>query len=75
VHPFKIISGRKSLPDSGIGGLPETQKCWIFAEHDIVSDIELIDIKGITHAYDRMVNGDVRYRFVIDIFSLKPQPF
>jgi uncharacterized zinc-type alcohol dehydrogenase-like protein len=40
------------------------------AEHNIVSDIELIDIKDITQAYERMVKGDVRYRFVIDLATL-----
>lgn len=71
VHPFKIISGRKSLAGSGIGGLPETQEMLDFcAQHGIVSDIELIDIKDITQAYDRMIKGDVRYRFVIDMATL-----
>jgi uncharacterized zinc-type alcohol dehydrogenase-like protein len=71
IHPFSLIGGRKSLAGSGIGGIAETQEMLDFcAEHDIVSDIELIDIKDITTAYERMVKGDVRYRFVIDIATL-----
>ncbi|TCC90355.1 NAD(P)-dependent alcohol dehydrogenase [Pedobacter frigiditerrae] len=71
IHPFSLIGGRKSLAGSGIGGLPETQEMLDFcAEHNIVSDIELIDIKDITASYERMVKGDVRYRFVIDMATL-----
>lgn len=71
IHPFSLIGGRKSLAGSGIGGIAETQEMLDFcAEHNIVSDIELIDIKDITTAYERMVKGDVRYRFVIDIATL-----
>ena len=72
IHPFSLIGGRKSLAGSGIGGIKETQEMLDFcAEHNIVSDIELIDIKDITTAYQRMIKGDVRYRFVIDIATLK----
>ena len=71
VHPFSVLGGRKSLAGSGIGGIPETQEMLDFcAEHSIVSDIELIDIKDITASYARMLKGDVRYRFVIDIATL-----
>jgi len=71
IHPFSLIGGRKSLAGSGIGGLPETQEMLDFcAEHGIVSDIELIDIKDITASYERMIKGDVRYRFVIDMATL-----
>jgi len=71
VHPFSLMDGRKSLAASGIGGLPETQEMLDYcAEHNIVSDIEMIDIKDIHKAYDRMVRGDVRYRFVIDMATL-----
>lgn len=71
VPPFSIVGGRKSVAGSSIGGIQETQEMLDFcAEHNIVSDIELIDIKDITEAYDRMEKGDVRYRFVIDIASL-----
>jgi uncharacterized zinc-type alcohol dehydrogenase-like protein len=68
---FSLFGGRKSVAGSGIGGLAETQEMLDFcAEHNIVSDIEIIDIKDITTAYARMVKGDVRYRFVIDIATL-----
>jgi uncharacterized zinc-type alcohol dehydrogenase-like protein len=71
VPAFSLLGGRKSLAGSGIGGIPETQEMLDFcAEHNIVSDIELIDIKDITTAYERMVRGDVRYRFVIDMKTL-----
>jgi uncharacterized zinc-type alcohol dehydrogenase-like protein len=65
------MGGRKSVSGSGIGGLPETQEMLDYcAEHNIVSDIEIIDIKNIHPAYERMVKGDVRYRFVIDMATL-----
>jgi uncharacterized zinc-type alcohol dehydrogenase-like protein len=71
IHPFSLLGGRKSVAGSGIGGIPETQEMLDFcAEHNIVSDIELIDIKDITASYKRMLKGDVRYRFVIDIATL-----
>jgi len=71
IHPFSLLGGRKSVAGSGIGGLPETQEMLDFCEaNNIVSDIELIDIKDITAAYDRMIKGDVRYRFVIDMATL-----
>ncbi|WP_028298242.1 NAD(P)-dependent alcohol dehydrogenase [Olivibacter sitiensis] len=69
--PFSLLDGRKSLAGSGIGGIRETQEMLDFcAAHNIVSDIELIDVKNITEAYERMLKGDVRYRFVIDIATL-----
>ncbi len=71
VAAFSIIFGRKSLAGSLIGGLPETQEMLDFcAEHNIVSDIELIRMDEINEAYERMVKGDVRYRFVIDMATL-----
>ena len=71
VHAFSLIGGRKSIIGSLIGGLPETQEMLDFcAEHGIVSDIEIIDIKNINSAYERMIKGDVRYRFVIDMATL-----
>jgi uncharacterized zinc-type alcohol dehydrogenase-like protein len=72
VRAFSILGGRKSLAGSAIGGIPETQEMLDYcAKHGIVSDIEMIDIKDITAAYARMLKGDVRYRFVIDIATLK----
>ena len=71
VPTFSLMDGRKSLSASGIGGLPETQEMLDYcAEHNIVSDIEMIDIRDIHKAYDRMLKGDVRYRFVIDMATL-----
>jgi uncharacterized zinc-type alcohol dehydrogenase-like protein len=71
IHPFALLGGRKSVAGSGIGGIPETQEMLDFcAEHNIVADIEMIDIKDITASYERMLKGDVRYRFVIDMKTL-----
>ncbi|HEV2481853.1 MAG TPA: NAD(P)-dependent alcohol dehydrogenase [Puia sp.] len=71
IHPFSIIGGRKSFAGSSIGGLPETQEMLDFcAEHNIVSDIEIIAMKDIMPSYDRMLKGDVKYRFVIDMATL-----
>ena len=67
-----LIMGRKSLAGSLIGGIRETQEMLDFcAEHGIASDIELIPMARINEAYERMVRGDVRYRFVIDTSSLQ----
>jgi uncharacterized zinc-type alcohol dehydrogenase-like protein len=71
ISAFSLLAGRKSVAGSGIGGIAETQEMLDFcAEHNIVSDIEMIDIKDIHAAYDRMEKGDVRYRFVIDMATL-----
>jgi uncharacterized zinc-type alcohol dehydrogenase-like protein len=71
VSAFSLIGGRKSLAGSGIGGIAETQEMLDYcAAHNIVSEIEMIDIKDIQHAYDRMLKSDVRYRFVIDMATL-----
>lgn len=69
---FTLIGKRRSLAGSMIGGIKETQEMLIYcAEHNITSDVEVIDIKDINTAYERMLKNDVRYRFVIDIASLK----
>jgi alcohol dehydrogenase (NADP+) len=71
-HPAQIIMRRKNVAGSVIGGIKETQEMLDFcAEHRIVSDIELIPIQRINESYERMLNGDVRYRFVIDGASLR----
>jgi uncharacterized zinc-type alcohol dehydrogenase-like protein len=63
---------RRSLAGSMIGGIPETQEMLDFCgKHNIVSDIEMITIQEINDAYDRLLKGDVKYRFVIDMASLK----
>jgi uncharacterized zinc-type alcohol dehydrogenase-like protein len=66
-----LIFGRRSIAGSLIGGTKETQEMLDFcAEHNIVSDIELIPIQKINDAFDRMLKSDVKYRFVIDMKSL-----
>jgi alcohol dehydrogenase (NADP+) len=72
VAGFSLIARRKRLVGSMIGGIPETQEMLDFcAEHDIVADIELIKMEEINEAYERMLRSDVKYRFVIDIGSLR----
>jgi uncharacterized zinc-type alcohol dehydrogenase-like protein len=69
---FNLIGNRRSIGGSLIGGLPETQEMLDYcAEHNIVSDVEVINIKDINTSYERMLKGDVRYRFVIDMATLK----
>ena len=71
IHVFSLIMKRRSLAGSLIGGIPETQEMLDYcAEHNIVSDVEVINIKDINEAYERMLKGDVRYRFVIDMATL-----
>lgn len=71
IFGFNLIMGRKSLAGSLIGGLPETQEMLDYCSaHQIVSDVEVIKIQDIHSAYDRMLKGDVKYRFVIDMASL-----
>lgn len=72
VNVFNLIGGRRNFAGSLIGGLPETQEMLDFcAEHNITSDIELINIQDVNAAYERIIKGDVKYRFVIDMASLK----
>ena len=72
VAPFSLIFRRRSFSGSLIGGLPETQEMLDFcAQHGIASDIEMIRMDQINEAYDRMLKSDVKYRFVIDMASLK----
>ncbi|KFA94172.1 NAD(P)-dependent alcohol dehydrogenase [Archangium violaceum] len=71
VGAFSLINGNKRLAGSSIGGIAETQEMLDYcAKHQIVSDIEIIPIQKINEAYERMIKGDVRYRFVIDLASL-----
>ncbi len=71
VPAFNLIFKRRSLAGSLIGGIPETQEMLDYcAEHDIVSDVEVINIKDINESYERMLKGHVRYRFVIDMATL-----
>ncbi len=74
-HPspsvMNLLSKRRRIAGSCIGGIPETQEMLDFCAHKgVVSDIELIPIQEINEAYERMLKGDVRYRFVIDMASL-----
>ena len=71
IPAFNLVFGRKSIAGSLIGGLPETQEMLNFcAEHNIVSDVEIIDMKDINEAYERLLKSDVKYRFVIDMATL-----
>ena len=72
VGGLSLIMGRRSLAGSVIGGIPETQEMLDFCgKHNIASDIELIPIQKVNEAYERVLKGDVRFRFVIDLTSLK----
>ncbi|MCE1248939.1 MAG: NAD(P)-dependent alcohol dehydrogenase [Firmicutes bacterium] len=72
VGTVPLIMGRKSIAGSVIGGIKETQEMLDFCgEHGIVSDVEMINIQYINEAYERMLKSDVKYRFVIDMASLK----
>ncbi|HUL59783.1 MAG TPA: NAD(P)-dependent alcohol dehydrogenase [Anaeromyxobacteraceae bacterium] len=71
VHAFSLIGGRKTLAGSLIGGIAETQEMLDFcAERRIGADVEVIPMAKINGAYERMMKGDVRYRFVIDLATL-----
>ena len=68
---FHLIMKRRRIAGSLIGGIKETQEMLDYcAEHGITSDVEVINIDYINEAYERMIKGDVRYRFVIDMASL-----
>ncbi|MGN6509175.1 MAG: NAD(P)-dependent alcohol dehydrogenase [Chitinophaga sp.] len=72
LYGFSLIGNRRSIAGSMIGGIAETQEMLDYcAEHNIVSDVEVIDINYVNEAYERMLKGDVRYRFVIDMSTLK----
>ena len=68
LHTMGLAFGRKTIAGSLIGGIKETQEMLDFcAEHDIVSDIEMIQMEEINEAWERVINSDVKYRFVIDM--------
>jgi alcohol dehydrogenase (NADP+) len=74
VAAFELLMKRRRLAGSAIGGINETQEMLNFcAEHNITSDIELIKIQQINEAYERLLKSDVKYRFVIDMASLKEE--
>lgn len=72
ISAFALLFGRKSVSGSLIGGIAETQEMLDFCgEHDITADVEVIPIQTINEAYERMLKSDVKYRFSIDMTSLK----
>ena len=72
VAAFNLLFGRRSLSGSPIGGIPETQEMLDFCgEHNITADVEVIPIQKVNEAYERLLKSDVKYRFVIDMASLK----
>ncbi len=72
VQVFSLLLPRRNFAGSAIGGIAETQEMLDFcAEHGIVSDVEMIKMDYINEAYERVVKADVKYRFVIDMASLK----
>lgn len=74
IPAFSLIMGRRSLSGSIIGGIAETQEMLDFCgEHNITADVEVIPIQKVNEAYERLLNSDVKYRFVIDMASLKTE--
>jgi len=74
IAPFAILANRRSLSGSMVGGMAETQEMLDYcAEHGIVSDIEMTSFDKLPEAYERVIKGDVKYRFVIDLATLPPQ--
>ena len=72
VNATHLVLKRRVIAGSLIGGIAETQEVLDFcAEHDIRCDIEMLDIRNINEAYERMIAGDVKYRFVIDMATLQ----
>ena len=75
VPAFSLVPRRRSIAGSMIGGIAETQEMLDYcAAHNIASDVEVIPIQRINEAYERTIKGQVKYRFVIDIASLKEAP-
>lgn len=71
VSPFALITNRRTITGSMIGGTEETQEMLDYcAEHNIVSDVEVIPVQQVNEAYERMLKNDVRYRFVLDMKTL-----
>jgi uncharacterized zinc-type alcohol dehydrogenase-like protein len=70
-HPFNLLTNRRSIAGSGIGGVPQTQEMLDYcADHGITSDVEVIPIQKVEEAYQRMLKSDVKYRFVIDMSTI-----
>jgi uncharacterized zinc-type alcohol dehydrogenase-like protein len=74
VYAFSLIMGNRSLSGSNIGGIPETQEMLDFCgEHNITADVEVIPIQKVNEAYERLLESDRKYRFSIDMASLKSE--
>jgi alcohol dehydrogenase (NADP+) len=74
ISAFSLIMGRRSFSGSPIGGIAETQEMLDFcSQHNIVADVEVIPIQKVNEAYERLVKSDVKYRFSIDMASLKAE--
>ncbi len=74
VSAFSLIMGNHNLSGSNIGGIPETQEMLDFCgEHNITADVEVIPVQKINEAYERLLKSDVKYRFSIDMASLKSE--
>jgi uncharacterized zinc-type alcohol dehydrogenase-like protein len=74
VKAFGLLFGRRSLSGSAIGGIAETQEMLDFCgQHNITADVEVIPIQKVNEAYDRLLKSDVKYRFCIDMASLKAE--
>lgn len=74
VAAFSLIPGNRSLSGSNIGGIAETQEMLDFCgEHNLTADVEVIAIQQVNEAYERLLKSDVKYRFVIDMASLKAE--
>ncbi len=74
VSAFALLMGRRNLAGSIIGGIAETQEMLDFCgQHNITADVEVIPIQGVNEAYERLVKSDVKYRFCIDMASLKSE--
>jgi uncharacterized zinc-type alcohol dehydrogenase-like protein len=74
VSAFSLIMGRRNLSGSNIGGIPETQEMLDFCgAHDITADVEIIPIQKVNEAYERLLKSDVKYRFSIDMASLRSE--
>ena len=72
ISAFALLMGRRNLAGSIIGGIAETQEMLDFCgQHNITADVEVIPIQKVNEAYERLVKSDVKYRFSIDMASLK----
>ena len=74
VPAFSLIVRRRNFSGSSIGGIPETQEMLDFCgAHNITADVEVIPIQKVNEAYERLLKSDVKYRFSIDMASLKSE--